>query len=121
MACESGYSGTVQEWLVSLKGTDGKSAYALAPENRFEGSETEWLALLKGEKGEKGDPGEDGRGIADMELIHDELIVTYTDGTVDHVGSIGDGSEPDVSYLEFTLLKDGTFGCFHFRRISPQH
>lgn len=34
---------------------NGKSAYEIAVENGFEGTETEWLASLKGAKGDKGD------------------------------------------------------------------
>ena len=47
-------------------GADGKSAYLLAVEHGYSGSESEWLTSLKGEKGdagergEKGDPGEQG-------------------------------------------------------------
>ena len=46
--------------------TAGKSAYELAVENGFTGSEAEWLESLKGaagakgEKGDQGDPGEKG-------------------------------------------------------------
>jgi hypothetical protein len=36
----------------------GKSAYKLAVDNGFEGTEEEWLASIKGDKGDKGDPGE---------------------------------------------------------------
>ena len=72
-----------------------------------------------GEKGEKGDSGadgkdgvdgKDGRGIADMELINGELVVTYTDGTTDNLGTIGSGSsEDDDTVLIFTLLDDDTY------------
>lgn len=47
-------------------GVDGKSAYQIAVDNGFTGTETEWIASLKGEtglkgdKGDKGDPGENG-------------------------------------------------------------
>jgi hypothetical protein len=34
-----------------LKGADGKSAYEIACENGFSGSEIEWLESLKGEQG----------------------------------------------------------------------
>ena len=38
----------------------GKSAYEIAKENGFNGTETEWLASLKGEPGAPGAPGKDG-------------------------------------------------------------
>lgn len=44
-------------------GQDGKSAYEIAVDNGFEGTETEWLASLKGEKGDPGTDGEDGQGV----------------------------------------------------------
>ncbi len=40
--------------------TAGKSAYDLAVENGFTGSEAEWLESLKGEPGVKGEKGEQG-------------------------------------------------------------
>lgn len=52
-------------------GADGLSAYEVAVANGFAGSESEWLASLKGEPGEKGekgapgDPGEPGPAGAD--------------------------------------------------------
>ena len=41
-------------------GADGKSAYLLAVEHGYSGSESEWLTSLKGEKGDAGQPGELG-------------------------------------------------------------
>ena len=46
-----------------LQGPQGKSAYQLAVDAGYVGSESEWLASLKGEKGDqgpKGEPGETG-------------------------------------------------------------
>lgn len=52
-------------------GETGKSAYEVALDNGFVGSETEWLNSLKmgpkGDKGDKGDPGVDGKDGADGE------------------------------------------------------
>lgn len=45
------------EQLEQLKGGDGKSAYEVAQDNGFTGSQEEWLASLKGEKGDPGSGG----------------------------------------------------------------
>ena len=44
----------------SSGGADGKSAYEIAVENGFVGTEQEWLESLKGEEGKQGPPGEQG-------------------------------------------------------------
>ncbi len=61
LAVQNGFTGTITEWLISLKGadgingtngTDGKnglSAYEIAVKNGFVGTESEWLDSLKGE------------------------------------------------------------------------
>src|SRR5690606_9814886 len=46
IALENGFVGTEQDWLQSLHGEDGKSAYEIAVENGFEGTEQEWLDSL---------------------------------------------------------------------------
>lgn len=48
-----------------VDGKDGKSAYEVAVENGFIGTEQEWLESLKGEKGETGAPGSDASVTAD--------------------------------------------------------
>jgi len=45
-------SGTEEQFLQSLKGLDGGSAYEVAVANGFSGDEAEWLASLKGEVGD---------------------------------------------------------------------
>ena len=54
IAVENGYNGTEVEWLRSLAGKDGKSAYEIACDNGYSGTEMEWLASLAGEKGDNG-------------------------------------------------------------------
>jgi len=86
--------------------SNGKSAYEIAVENGFVGSEAEWLESLKGidgtngtngKDGNKGDPGKNGQngiGIASTKI--DEkgfLIVTLTDGSVINAGYIGIAKE----------------------------
>ena len=86
-------------------GVDGKSAYELyrAAYPDYTGTLTEWLASLKGDT---------GRGIQKTEIVDGKLIVTYTDGTQEDLGSItaGDPSASPDDYFVFTLLADGTYG-----------
>ena len=44
--------------ITGPQGPDGKSAYDVAKQNGFNGTEAEWLASLKGDKGDKGDAGD---------------------------------------------------------------
>lgn len=67
-------------------GANGLSAYEIAVNNGFEGTEQEWLASLvgaDGEKGEKGDPGEPGADGKDGEKGDkgDGLEIATTTGT----------------------------------------
>ena len=55
-----------------VDGKDGKSAYQIAVEQGFVGSEAAWLLSLKGEKGEKGDPGSGGSG-TDTTALQQEI------------------------------------------------
>ena len=53
----------VQEALAGaggIKGDDGKSAYQIALDNGFSGTEDEWLESLQGPAGPKGDTGATG-------------------------------------------------------------
>lgn len=50
IAKDNGFDGTEQEWLESLVGEEGKSAYEVAKDNGFEGTEEEWLQSLTMEK-----------------------------------------------------------------------
>lgn len=57
-------------------GADGKSAYEIAVENGFLGTEVEWLASLKGEQGEQGTPGINGdNGLSAYEVAVSEGFV----------------------------------------------
>jgi len=65
IAVENGFTGSRQEWIAALQGTDGvngKSAYELAVENGFQGTLEEWLLSLQfGEDGKDGADGADGK------------------------------------------------------------
>ena len=64
-------------------GTAGKSAYEIAVDNGFVGSETEWLESLKGQDGK------DGKSISSITKDDDNnIIVTFTDGTTQNIGKL---------------------------------
>ena len=73
------------------------------------------LGNIKGEKGDRGEQGQqglqgtkgaDGRGIAKTELVNGELVITYTDGTSDNLGSVSGTGEKE--YLIYrAVMKDG--------------
>lgn len=102
VARESGFRGTVDQWLDSLRGQrgyQGKSAYDVAVENGYVGTPDEWVAYLKGDqgpKGERGPPGPKGdRGPApDHEWRGTELRFMHPDGEwgrfIDLKGDKGD-------------------------------
>lgn len=99
-----------------ISAVDAKSAYVIALEHGFIGSEDEWLASLKGEQGEKGEQGiqgiqgekgqngkdgtngtngidgtngKDGIGITNAEINNSgELILTYSDGKSVNLGKV---------------------------------
>ena len=75
------------------------------------------LGNIKGDKGDRGEQGQqglqgtkgaDGRGIAKTELVNGELVITYTDGTSDNLGSIS-GTGDGIDGLAYYLLSDGTY------------
>ena len=98
IAVENGFVGTETEWLESLKGADGKdgingkdgvdgapgqdgidgqdgingadgkSAYIIAVEHGFTGTETEWLTSLKGADGKDGADGQLGKDAPEVDL-----------------------------------------------------
>lgn len=111
-------------------GIPGKSAYEIATDGGYEGTEMQWVASLKGEKGdtgeqgekgdkgdrgdkgEKGDTGENGIDGADgysptvtAEKVENKTIVTITDKDGTKETEINDGVVPvyneQTKYVEF--------------------
>ena len=73
-----------------IKGEDGKSAYELAQENGFKGSEQEWLESLKGEQGPAGPQGEKGEPFKYEDFTEEQLA--------DLVKNIEDGADGKSAY-----------------------
>lgn len=87
IAASKKYTKETVEGAGAIKGKDGKSAYQIAVEKGFVGTEEEWLASLqgeegpegpqgeKGEKGDKGDPGSGGVSFS-YDAANTKLIIT---------------------------------------------
>lgn len=83
-------------------GTAGKSAYEIAVDNGFTGTEEEWLASLKGEKGN------DGRSITGITTDeNNNVIVTFSDNTTQNIGQLNIDVQADF------LTSDG-FGNLRY-------
>ena len=106
------YTQLLQKISEAEKGKDGKSAYQIAIENGFVGTETEWLESLKGIDGKDGINGKDG---ADGQNGADgQDGVNGSDGRSDYEiavenGFVGTESEWLVS-LKGSDGKDGVNG-----------
>ena len=88
---------------ISEKGKDGKSAYEIAVEHGFVGTETEWLESLKGVDGKDGLPGRDGIDGTDGKSAYIIAVEHGFTGTENEwlqslKGADGkDGITPDIS------------------------
>lgn len=90
------------------KGDRGKSAYQIAVDNGFSGTEQEWLAELKGEKGDTGERGDTG----ETPTITMAASVDTTSGTPNvEVIKMGTPTQPRFAF-NFSGLKgsNGTNG-----------
>ena len=75
-------------------GTAGKSAYEIAVDNGFVGTETEWLESLKGEQGE---PGRSITGITTDE--NNNVIVTFSDNSTQNIGQLNIDVDVQADFL----------------------
>lgn len=104
------FNGTTWQDMGSIKGVEGKSAYEVAAENGFIGTESEWLESLKGERGltgEKGDPGAPGADGKDADLTpiqaqldnHESRLTSIENGAVTTKADVA-GLNREVAYLK---------------------
>ncbi len=92
IAVQNGFRGTQQEWLNSLV---GDSAYEIAVRNGFRGSEADWLESLRGADGRDGRDGVDGRDGRDGKDGADGQLV-YVNGYAPNSANNGiDLNDPD--------------------------
>lgn len=107
-----------KEVTVGAKGEDGKSAYQIALDEGFEGSETDWLASLKGTDGRNGidgingTNGKDGTNGADgktpvkgVDYFTAAEIEAIEQGAADKVDTAGYAKSADLS----TVATSGSY------------
>lgn len=101
LAVESGFVGTVEEWLASLKGSDGKDGATGATGAKGD----------TGDKGDKGDTGADGVGIVDIAKTNssglvDTYTITLSNGTT-KTFDVKNGADTKRKAI-ITIVADGT-------------
>ena len=103
LAVENGYTGTVQEWLDSLK---GKSAYQIAVDSGFKGTEKEWTESLQAKSNGK------KSGIKSASFSKNgELLITLDDNSVLNLGvAVGKNGIDGLNGLNGKDGADGTNG-----------
>lgn len=121
---------TYEQWLESIKGATGatgatgKSAYEIAVENGFVGTEVEWLASLKGEDGEKGENGAKGETGVSIEGVYETsegLMVKFSDGTIKAVENGGAEYQLLVvgeNHVTIPVFANGNYGINSFSFYS---
>ena len=102
-----------------IPGAPGKSAYEIAVDHGFKGTEAEWLESLRGEKGDKGDKGDAGKNGADVVVTNITLLASAWEGSgnmysqVVNVQGVTENSQvnlkPNVEQIEVFYEKDITF------------
>ena len=144
IAVDNGYPGTEQAWLASLKGNKGEpgekgdtgaagkdgrdgtdgaagrdgvngaSAYEIAVQHGYSGSETAWLESLNGADGAKGDTGASGKDGADgfspvakVEKSGSVVTITITDANGTTIATLTEGAAVDLTPYAKTVYVDG--------------
>ena len=127
LAVQEGFTGSLTEWLESLKGADGKdgingkdgsdgrnglSAYEIALKNGFVGTESEWLSSLKGKDGADGNsPEVSGFATTDYvdERLSEILVILENLPTASTVTLFSCGEDVPEKYGStiFTIYQNG--------------
>ena len=107
------YTQLLQKISEAEKGKDGKSAYQIAIENGFVGTETEWLESLKGIDGKDGADGEPGKdGIDGQNGADGQDGVNGSDGKSAYEIAVANGfTGTEAEWLESLKGIDGKDGA----------
>lgn len=102
IAVQNGYRGTQQDWLNSLV---GDSAYDIAVKNGYRGSEKDWLESLQGADGKDGKDGRDGRDGADGQIVY---VNGYAPNSASPTSGGLDYTDPDDAEEDEVYVLDDT-------------
>lgn len=104
--------------FVVKDGVDGKSAYELAVELGYTGTLEEWLASLKGETGEKGDKGVGIESITKQSTsgLVDTYLIVFADGTTTTYDVVNGANVTKTSQLENDneFITNATIGLINY-------
>lgn len=104
----------IDEKIASVHdGADGASAYEIAVENGYTGTEAEWLTSLKGQKGERGEKGEKGdTGEQGLQGIQGEKGEKGDTGAAGKDGVNGtDGKDGADGFSPTVIVKETSTGA----------
>lgn len=104
LAVENGFGGTQAQWLESLSGANGKSAYEIAKEYGYTGTEEQWLQSLIGAPGQDGKDGKDGRDGRDG--------IDGIDGQDGKDGKDGKDGQDGENFYEWAIRTYGSLDGF---------
>lgn len=103
VAVNNGFEGTESEWLESLIGPQGISAYEIAVANGFEGSVSEWLLSLVGEQGPQGVKGDKGdTGDMPIEALN-EFLGNFYDPSIVALNARAENIERKLRFVQDEL------------------
>ena len=122
LAVENGFTGTVDEWLLTLVGNNGKSAYEIMQEQGYTGSLEEWIESLRGQDGQ------DGKSV--YELMQEQgftgTLQEYLDSLVGQDGKSAyelycdNHEDPDLSEPEWLASLAGQNGKSVYEIMQEQ-
>lgn len=87
---------------LSIPAINGRSAYEVACDNGFKGTEQEWLNSLRGENGEKGDRGDKGVYIGELATAPQDADVVFDNSDE---GVILEGIAPNIQIGEVITVE----------------
>lgn len=103
IAQEHGFTGTEAEWLQSIAGANGLSAYEIAVQNGYVGPVLDWLDSLIGPPGVNGNDGKDGKNGTEGKSAYRIAVDKGFDGTMqDWLDSLHQPIEGDIPVIPIT-------------------